>query len=78
MDRRGLAVGLLNQDARPLASPYLDDLCAVYGYPYPLAFPYVPYYGYLPNNLMLVAGLDCHTPTAVENTSWGHLKALYE
>jgi hypothetical protein len=56
----------------------LDDLCAIYGMPYPMAFPYVPYYGYMPNNLMVIAGLDCHSPTAVENTSWGHVKALYE
>jgi hypothetical protein len=56
----------------------LDDLCAIYGYPYPMAFPYVPYYGYMPNNLMVIAGLDCNSPTAVENTSWGHVKALYE
>jgi hypothetical protein len=56
----------------------LDDLCAIYGMPYPLSFPYVNYYGYMPNNLMVIAGLDCHSPTAVENTSWGHVKALYE
>jgi hypothetical protein len=56
----------------------LDDLCAIYGLPYPLSFPYVNYYGYMPNNLMVIAGLDCHSPTAVENTSWGHVKALYE
>ena len=56
----------------------LDDLCAVYGMPYPLWFPYVGGYGYLPNNLMAIAGLDCHNPPAVENTSWGHVKALYE
>jgi hypothetical protein len=56
----------------------LDDLCATYGMPYPLWFPYVGGYGYLPNNLMVIAGLDCHSPTAVENTSWGHVKALYD
>jgi uncharacterized membrane protein len=56
----------------------LDDLCAIYGYPYPLFFPYVNYFGYMPNNLMVIAGLDCHSPTAVENTSWGHVKALYD
>lgn len=56
----------------------LDDLCAIYGMPYPLWFPYVGGYGYIPNNLMVIAGLDCHSPTAVENTSWGHVKALYE
>ena len=54
----------------------LDDLCSIYGMPYPLWFPYVGGYGYLPNNLMVVAGLDCHNPTAVENTSWGRVKAL--
>jgi hypothetical protein len=56
----------------------LDDLCATYGMPYPMWFPYVGGYGYLPNNLMVIAGLDCHSPTAVENTSWGHVKALYD
>lgn len=56
----------------------LDDLCALYGAPYPLSFPYFYPYGYLPNNLIVSAGLDCSSPTAVENTSWGHVKALYE
>lgn len=56
----------------------LDDLCAIYGAPYGLAFPYVSGYGYLANNLVLSVGLDCSSPTAVEPTSWGHVKALYE
>jgi hypothetical protein len=56
----------------------LDDLCALYGTPYPLAFPYVFGYGYMPNNLVLAVGLDCSHPTAVEPTSWGHVKALFE
>lgn len=56
----------------------LDDLCALYGVPYGLAFPYIYPYGYLANNLMVYAGLDCSEPTATENTSWGHVKALYE
>jgi len=56
----------------------LDDVCALYGAPYGLAFPYVPYYGYQSNNVVLSIGLDCRSPTAVENTSWGHVKALYE
>jgi hypothetical protein len=56
----------------------LDDVCATYGAPYGLAFPYVPYYGYQSNNVVMQIGLDCATPTAVENSSWGHVKALYE
>jgi hypothetical protein len=56
----------------------LDDICALYGAPYPLAFPYFYPYGYLPNNLMIAVGLDCHAPTAVEPTSWGKVKALYQ
>lgn len=56
----------------------LDDLCALYGAPYPLSFPYFYPYGYLPNNLVVSVGLDCSSPTAVENSSWGHVKALYQ
>jgi len=56
----------------------VEDVCALYGAPYGLAFPYVPYYGYMSNNVVLSIGLDCLSPTAVENTSWGHVKALYE
>jgi hypothetical protein len=56
----------------------LDDLCALYGYPYPLSFPYFYPYGYLTNNLLIAVWLDCTSPTAVEPTSWGHVKALYE
>jgi hypothetical protein len=55
-----------------------DDLCALYGYPYALAFPYYYPYGYLYNNLMVAVGLDCTGATAVTPTSWGHVKALYE
>jgi hypothetical protein len=55
-----------------------DDICAIYGYPYALAFPYYPGIGYIPNNIVLQVGLDCTNPTATENTSWGHVKALYE
>jgi hypothetical protein len=55
-----------------------DDICDLYGYPYALGFPYYPGYGYLYNNLMISVGLDCTSPTAVEPTSWGHVKALYE
>jgi len=57
---------------------FLDDICALYATPYPLSFPYFYPYGYLSNNLNLSVGLDCSSPTAVENTSWGHVKALYE
>lgn len=56
----------------------LDDFCSIYGAPYPLAFPYLYPYGYLPNNLIISVGLDCSSPTATENTSWGHVKSLYE
>jgi hypothetical protein len=57
---------------------FLDDICSIYGTPYPLSFPYFYPYGYLPNNLVVTVGLDCSSPTAVESTSWGHVKALYE
>jgi len=56
----------------------LDDLCALYGAPYALAFPYLYPYGYIPNNLILGVSLDCTNPTATEPTSWGHVKALYQ
>jgi hypothetical protein len=56
----------------------LDDLCAMYGQPYGLAFPYVSGYGYMVNNLIMAVGLDCSSPTATENSTWGHVKALYE
>jgi hypothetical protein len=56
----------------------LDDLCAIYGYPYAIAFPYYYPYGYIPNNVVIQVGLICNMPTATENTSWGHVKALYE
>lgn len=55
-----------------------DDICALYGVPYALAFPYVYGYGYLPNNLMITVGLDCSSPTATEAGSWGHVKSLYQ
>jgi len=56
----------------------LDDFCAIYGQPYPLAFPYVYPYGYLPNNLILTVGLECGNPTATAPSTWGHVKSLYE
>lgn len=56
----------------------LDDICDLYGSPYPLAFPYFYPYGYLPNNLIVSAGLDCFSPTATESGSWGHVKSLYQ
>lgn len=56
---------------------FLDDLCKVYGAPYPLSFPYVYGYGYLPNNLMVGVRLDCSDPTSAERTSWGRVKSLY-
>jgi len=56
----------------------LDDICSLYGAPYPLAFPYFYPYGYLPNNLIVSAGLDCYSPTATESGSWGHVKSLYQ
>ena len=61
----------------------LDDICSIYGVPYPLFFPYVLGYGYLPNNLMLRAALYCGGETGVDSSpkvnssSWGHVKALY-
>jgi len=54
------------------------DFCATYGVPYPLAFPYLYPYGYLPNNLIVSAGLDCFSPSATESGSWGHVKSLYQ
>jgi hypothetical protein len=56
----------------------IDDLCALYGAPYLLAFPYVYPYGYLPNNLLISVGPDCSRPSAVETTSWGRVKALLQ
>lgn len=56
----------------------LDDLCEIYGSPYGLAFPYVPGHGYLANNLLLSVSLDCSSPAAVEPTSWGRVRALFE
>ena len=55
-----------------------DDLCALYGYPYPLAFPYYAPYGYLPNNLIIALAMDCTVPENASATSWGRVKALYE
>jgi len=55
-----------------------DDLCALYGTPYGLAFPYLYPYGYITNNLIVGVSLDCSNPTATEPTSWGHVKALYQ
>jgi hypothetical protein len=54
------------------------DLCATYGVPYALQFPYVYGVGYAPNNLMINVGLDCYNPTATEAGSWGHVKSLYQ
>lgn len=62
----------LNGDTLP------DDICSLYGAPYPLAFPYFYPYGYLPNNLIVSVGLNCFEPTAVESGSWGHVKSLYQ
>jgi hypothetical protein len=56
----------------------LDDLCDQTGMPYPISYPYVAPYGYLPNNLAIIVGLYCYGPGAVEQTSWGYVKALYE
>lgn len=56
----------------------LDNICAMYGQPASLAFPYISGYGYMTNNMPMSVGLDCSSPTAVENTSWGHVKALYQ
>lgn len=56
----------------------LDDMCALYGAPYSLAFPYAYGFGYLPNNLMIGVGLDCIGPSRVEDTTWGRVKAMYE
>ena len=56
----------------------LEDMCALYGAPYGPSFPYIYYYGYMNNNLVMAVGLDCSSPTAVEPTSWGHVKALFE
>jgi hypothetical protein len=56
----------------------LEDICALYGGPYSLGFPYIYPYGYLPNNLMISVVLDCTSPTTVEPASWGRVKALFE
>jgi hypothetical protein len=56
----------------------LDDICALYGQPASLGFPYIYYYGYMTNNMPMDVGMDCSSPTAVEPSSWGHVKALYE
>lgn len=56
----------------------LDDLCAQYGAPYALAFPYVAGYGYLNNNLAMSVGLDCHGPFPVEGATWGRIRALFD
>lgn len=55
----------------------LDDICSLYGAAYPLAFPYLYPYGYLPNNLVLSVGIDYYGASAVEPTSWGHVKSLF-
>ena len=61
-----------------------DDLCGLYGAPYPLNFPYYPSYGYLGNNLLVSVGLTCSAASSVKDvsgesqpTSWGRVKALY-
>jgi hypothetical protein len=54
----------------------LDDLCELYGGPYPLVFPYS--LDYIPNNLVIGVGLVCSEPSSVEPTSWGRVKALFE
>lgn len=56
----------------------LEDLCALYGVPYPLAFPYLAPYGYLANRLILSVGLDCSDPIGTERTRWGRVKSLFE
>ena len=56
----------------------LDDFCALYGRPYPLAFPYLAPYGYLPNNLILSVGIDSWGGTPVQPTTWGHVKSLFD
>ena len=57
----------------------LEDLCELYGAPYPLSFPYIAGYGYQPNNLFAIAMVRCSSsPSRVENTSWGHVRALFE
>ena len=61
----------INQDGQ------LDDICALYGAPYPLAFPYYAPYGYLPNNLVISIGLDCGLVSAVSESSRGGVKALF-
>jgi hypothetical protein len=55
----------------------LEDLCLLYGAPYGPSFPYIYYYGYMNNNLVMIVGVDTLAPTAVEPSSWGHVKALY-
>ena len=56
----------------------LEDLCALYGTPYPPSEYYLYPYGYHCNNLVMIVGLVCTGPTAVESTSWGHVKALFD
>lgn len=68
----------LNADGIP------DDVCAAYGAPISLAFPLVAPYGYLPNNLLIRAGMSCSLPASVEGGievregSWGQIKTLFE
>lgn len=56
----------------------LEDICTIYGMPYPLAFPYVYPYGYVSNNLLIRVGFDCHSPQAVLESTWGGVKTLFE
>lgn len=56
----------------------LDDLCAIYGVPYGLAFSYPYYYSYITNNMLIGVGLECTGASATEPNSWGRIKALFE
>ena len=56
----------------------LDDVCALYGQPYPLAFPYLYPYGYLPNNLIISVGLPAGISVSTRPTTWGHMKQLFD
>jgi hypothetical protein len=54
-----------------------DDLCKLYGYPYPVR-PYYSYLYYTTNNILMGVGLECTGSTAVQPSTWGRVKNLFE
>lgn len=56
----------------------LDDLRAVSGAPYGLAFSYPYYYSCVTNNMLIGVGLECADPAGTYANSWGRIKALFE